>query len=155
MHTEAPRIAELQLCAWAQFAAYLPKLQFRAVVASLESLCKQQLSEGNIRTLDSRLLLLLLLLSLCLLLSLLLPSLSFINFIRTRQQSRSTIQEAQLSPRDRTMCRVSWNLANLLPRSDATVQKPLVRQVLNEVSAVANWPVRQNRAVDSAWRSVR
>jgi len=108
MHTEAPRIAELQLCAWAQFAAYLPKLQFRAVVASLESLCKQQLSEGNIRTLDSRLLLLLLLLlSLCLLLSLLLPSLSFINFIRTRQQSRSTIQEAQLSPKDRTMRRVS------------------------------------------------
>ena len=106
MHTEAPRIAELQLCAWAQFAAYLPKLQFRAVVASLESLCKQQLSEGNIRTLDSRLLLLLLL-SLCLLLSLLLPSLSFINFIRTRQQSRSTIQEAQLSPKDRTMRRVS------------------------------------------------
>ena len=35
------------------------------------------------------------------------------------------------------------------------VQKLLVRQILNQVSAVANWPVRENRAVDSAWRSVR
>jgi len=59
-------------------------------------------------------------------------------------------QEAQLSPRDRAMRRVSWNLANC----HATVQKLLV-QVLNQVSAVANWPVRQRRAVDSAWRSVR
>ena len=63
----------------------------------------------------------------------------------------NTIQEAQLSPRDRAMRRVSWNLANC----HATVQKLLVRKVLNQVSAVANWPVRQNRAVDSAWRSVR
>jgi len=50
-----------------------------------------------------------------------------------------------LSPRDREMRRVSWNLANC----QATVQKLLVLQVLNQVSAVANWPVRQ-RAVDSA-----
>jgi len=60
-------------------------------------------------------------------------------------------QKAQLSPRDRAMRRVSRNLANC----HATVQKLLVRQVLNQVSVVANWPVRQNRAVDSAWRSVR
>ena len=59
---------------------------------------------------------------------------------------RRSEQGAQLSPRDRAMRRVSWNLANC----HATVQK----QVLNQVSAVANWPVRQNRAVDSAWRSV-
>ena len=38
-------------------------------------------------------------------------------------------QEAQLSPRDRAMLRVSWNLANC----HATVQKLLVRQVLNQV----------------------
>jgi len=49
-------------------------------------------------------------------------------------------------------CVVSvWNLANC----HTTVQKLLVRQVLNQVSAVTNWPVRQNRAVDSSWRSVR
>jgi len=53
------------------------------------------------------------------------------------------LQEAQLSLRDRTMCCVSWNLANC----HATVQKlRQVRQVLNKVSAV-----RQNHAVDSAW----
>ena len=63
---------------------------------------------------------------------------------------RNGIQEAQLSPRDRAMRCVSWNFANC----HATVQKLLVRQVLNQVSAVANWPVRQNRAVDSAWRSL-
>ena len=40
-----------------------------------------------------------------------------------------------------------------LPRNSA--ETILVRQVLNQVSAVANWPVRQNRAADSAWRSVR
>jgi len=68
----------------------------------------------------------------------------------TEGASQNT-QEAQLSPRDRAMRRVSWNLANC----HATVQKLLVRQVLNQISAVANWPVRQNRAVDSAWRSVR
>ena len=37
-------------------------------------------------------------------------------------------QEAQLSPRDRAMHPVSWNLANC----HATVQKLLVRQVLNK-----------------------
>jgi len=60
-------------------------------------------------------------------------------------------QEAQLSPRDRAMRRVSCILANC----HATVQKLLVQQVLNQVSAVANCTVRQNRAVDSACRSVR
>ena len=43
-------------------------------------------------------------------------------------------QETQLSPRDHAMRRVSRNLANC----HATVQKLLVRQVLNQVSAVAN-----------------
>ena len=62
-----------------------------------------------------------------------------------------TQQEAQLSQRDRAMRRVSWNLSNC----HATVQKLIVRQVLNQVPAVANCPVRQNRAVDSAWRSMR
>jgi len=52
--------------------------------------------------------------------------------------------------RCRCVCR-SWHLDNC----HATVQKRLVRQVLNQVSAVANWPVLQNRVVDSAWRSVR
>jgi len=64
---------------------------------------------------------------------------------------RQTVREAQLSPRDRAMRRVSWNIANC----HAAVQKLLVRQHLNQVSAVANWPVRQKRDVDSAWRSVR
>ena len=39
---------------------------------------------------------------------------------------RASEQEAQLSPRDRMMRCVSWNLANC----HATVQKLLVRQVL-------------------------
>jgi len=39
-----------------------------------------------------------------------------------------------------------------LPRNSA---ETTCTQVLNQVSAVANRPVRQNRAVDSAWRSVR
>jgi len=43
-------------------------------------------------------------------------------------------QEAQLSPRDHAMRRVSRNLASC----HATVQKLLARQVLNQVSAVAN-----------------
>jgi len=60
-------------------------------------------------------------------------------------------QEAQLPPRDHAMHRVSWNLANC----HAAVQKLLVRQDLNQVSAVTDWPVWQNRAVDRAWQSVR
>ena len=43
-------------------------------------------------------------------------------------------QEAQLLQRDRTMRRVSWNLANC----HATVQKLLVRQVLNK-SKLWSW----------------
>ena len=56
----------------------------------------------------------------------------------------SRIQKAQLSPRDRAMRRVSWNLASC----HATVQKPFVLQVLNRVSAVANWSVRQNHKIE-------
>ena len=69
------------------------------------------------------------------------------------QTGRWTVrqQEAQLSPGNRAMRGVSWNLASC----HATVQKLLVRQVLNQVSAVANWPARQNRAVDRACLSVR
>jgi len=41
---------------------------------------------------------------------------------------KKLVQEAQLSPRDHAMRRVSWNLASC----HATVQKLLVRQVLNK-----------------------
>ena len=41
-------------------------------------------------------------------------------------------QEAQLSPRDRAMRRVNWNLANC----HATVQKLLIRQVLNQTDGM-------------------
>jgi len=51
-------------------------------------------------------------------------------------------QEAQLSPRDRAMRRVSWNLANC----HATVQKVLVRQVLNK-SKLWRWRVTVGRCV--------
>ena len=43
-------------------------------------------------------------------------------------------QEAQLSPRDRAMRRVNWNLANC----QATVQKLLIRQVVTK-SMVWSW----------------
>ena len=45
-------------------------------------------------------------------------------------------QESKLSPRDRTMCRVSWNLANC----HATVQKLLVWRVLNK-SKLWSWRI--------------
>ena len=51
-------------------------------------------------------------------------------------------QEAQLSPRDRAMSRVSWNLANC----HATVQKLLVRQVLNK-SKLWSWRVTVGQCV--------
>ena len=51
--------------------------------------------------------------------------------------THSKIQEAPLSPRDRTMRRVSWNLANC----HATVQKLLVRQVVNK-SKLWSWKVK-------------
>jgi len=60
-------------------------------------------------------------------------------------------RSSAIAEEPRKMRHVSWNLANC----HATVQKLLIRQVLNQVSAVADWPVRQNRAVDSAWWSVR
>ena len=48
--------------------------------------------------------------------------------------TRVVPEEAQLSPRDRAMRGVSWNLANC----HATVQKLLVRQVLNK-SKLWSW----------------
>jgi len=51
-------------------------------------------------------------------------------------------QEAQLSPMDRAMHRVSWNLAYC----HATVQKLLVRQVLNK-SKLWSWRVTVDRCV--------
>ena len=47
-------------------------------------------------------------------------------------------QEAQLSPRDRAMCRVNWNVANCQP----TVQKLIIRQVLTKSMA---WSWRFSR----------
>ena len=52
------------------------------------------------------------------------------------------IQEAQLSPRDRAMRRVSWNLANC----HATAEKLLVRQVLKK-SKLWSWRVKVGRCV--------
>ena len=51
-------------------------------------------------------------------------------------------QEAQLSPRDRAMRRVNWNLANC----HATVQKLLIRQVLTE-SMVWSWRFSRRQCV--------
>ena len=55
---------------------------------------------------------------------------------------KSLIQEAQLSPKDRAMRRVSWNLANC----HATAEKLLVRQVLNK-SKLWSWRVKVGRCV--------
>jgi len=52
------------------------------------------------------------------------------------------VQEAQLSPKYRAMRRVSWNLANC----HATVQKLLVRQVLNR-SKLCSWRVTVGQCV--------
>ena len=57
-------------------------------------------------------------------------------------QRDKTQQEVQLSPRDRAMRRVSWNLANC----HATVQKLLVRQVLNKWK-LWSWRVTVGRCV--------
>jgi len=51
-------------------------------------------------------------------------------------------QEAPLSPRDRAMRRVSWNLANC----HATVQKLLIRQVLTK-SMVWSWRFSRRQCV--------
>ena len=51
-------------------------------------------------------------------------------------------QEAQLSPRDRAMRRVNWNLANC----HATVQKLLIRQVLTK-SMVWSWRFSRRQCV--------
>ena len=52
------------------------------------------------------------------------------------------LQEAQLSPRDRAMRRVNWNLANC----HATVQKLLIRQVLTK-SMVWSWRFSRRQCV--------
>jgi len=51
-------------------------------------------------------------------------------------------QEAQLSPRDRAMRRVNWNLANC----HATVQKLLIRQALTK-SMVWSWRFSRRQCV--------
>ena len=53
-----------------------------------------------------------------------------------------SLQEAQLSPRDRAMRRVNLNLANC----DATVQKLLMRQVLTK-SMVWSWRFSRRQCV--------
>ena len=55
---------------------------------------------------------------------------------------KKPIQEAQLSPRDRAMPRVNWNLANC----HATVQKLLIRQVLTK-SMVWSWRFSRRQCV--------
>jgi len=57
-----------------------------------------------------------------------------VRLIYSTETTTNYRQEAQLSPRDRAMRRVSWNLANC----HATVQKLLVRKVLNK-SKFWNW----------------
>jgi len=52
------------------------------------------------------------------------------------------VQEAQISPRDNAMCRVSWNLANC----HTTVQKLLVQQVLNKLK-LWSWRVTVEQCV--------
>ena len=56
--------------------------------------------------------------------------------------SQLILQEAQLSPRDRAMRRVNWNLANC----HATVQKLLIRQVLTK-SMVWSWRISWRQCV--------
>jgi len=51
-------------------------------------------------------------------------------------------QEAQLSPRDRAMRRVNWNLANC----HATVQKLLIREALTE-SMIWSWRLSRRQCV--------
>jgi len=58
------------------------------------------------------------------------------------QNGTHSIQEAQLSPKDRAMRRVNWNLANC----HATVQKLLIRQVLNK-SMVRSWRFSRRQCV--------
>ena len=66
----------------------------------------------------------------------------FVVPVFTRQVLYEDIQEAQLSPRDRAMRRVNWNLANC----HATVQKLLIRQVLTN-SMVWSWRFRRRQCV--------
>ena len=56
--------------------------------------------------------------------------------------STRKVQEAQLSPRDRAMRRVNWNLANC----HATVQKLLIRQLLTK-SMVWSWKFSRRQCV--------
>ena len=59
-----------------------------------------------------------------------------------RQDAWFPLQEVQLSPMDRAMRRVGWNVANC----HATVQKLLVRQVLNK-SKLWSWRDKVGRCV--------
>jgi len=59
-------------------------------------------------------------------------------------------QEAQLSPRDRAMRRVNWNLANC----HATVQKLLIRQVLTKLM-VWSWRFSRRQCVIDNVHSTR
>ena len=60
----------------------------------------------------------------------------------SRRNADQEEQEAQLSPRDRAMRRVDWNLANC----HATVQKLLIRQVLTK-SMVWSWRFSRRQCV--------
>ena len=76
------------------------------------------------------------------------PTSEYVCFLRgslhceLARRSAKIEQEAQLSPRDHAMRRVSWNLANY----QATVQKIPVRQVLNK-SKLWSWGVKVGRCV--------
>ena len=76
------------------------------------------------------------------------PTSEYVCFLRgslyceLARRSAKIQQEAQLSPRDRAMRRVSWNLANC----QATVQKILIRQVLNK-SKLWSWRVKVGQCV--------
>ena len=59
-----------------------------------------------------------------------------------RQYAHHSEQKAQLSPRDRAMRRVNWNLANC----HATVQNLLIRQVLTK-SMVWSWRFSRRQCV--------
>ena len=61
---------------------------------------------------------------------------------RWRRSAIGSIQEAQLSPRDRAMRRVNWNLANC----HATVQILLIRQVLTKLM-VRSWRFSRRQCV--------
>ena len=70
------------------------------------------------------------------------PSVLWSCWLGGKKGIRPVKQEAQLSPRDRAMHRVNWNLANC----HATVQKLLIRQVLTK-SMVWSWRFSRRQCV--------